>query len=80
MGVRLLSGVLDGTSDATVLVDSVRGVAFGPLFASAWEAEAFCGWLGEDPRRVEAGELAAKFARWRALGASHHAEDRRAES
>lgn len=67
MGVRLLSGVYDGTQHATVMVDSVTGQAFGPLFASQWEAEEFCAWLPRDARTFESAELVVMFAQWRGL-------------
>lgn len=75
MGVRILEGTYDGTRDAAVLVDSVTGTAFGPLFADHDEAEAFLKWLegaetwpdrcSPDPRRIPVVQLAWLLQRYR---------------
>lgn len=48
MGVRVLEGTYDGTEPAAVMVDSVTGFAFGPIFQgddAADQVEAFVAWL-----------------------------------
>lgn len=66
MSVRLLVGEYDGTREACVLVDSVTGLAFGPLFKDDVEAEAFLGALrreGIDARELK--DPARTVQHWR---------------
>lgn len=57
MGVRTLVGTYDGTEDAAVMVDSVSGFAFGPLFDSPDDIHEFLSWLEGMPyAREEAAE------------------------
>jgi hypothetical protein len=50
MGVRTIVGVRDGLPDegtpCACMMDSVTGVAFGPVFGSYEECEAFQKWWG----------------------------------
>lgn len=59
MGVRILEGTYDGATERqrAVLVDSATETAFGQLFDSADQAEAFLTWLPEDPRSYTDAEL-----------------------
>ena len=66
MGVRVT-----GSRDAEVAIyDSVSGVAFGPVFTTTEEAEAFLAHLeliGErDPRVIPVAELCVLAAEWKA--------------
>jgi hypothetical protein len=63
MGVRLTD------SENVALYDSTTGTAFGPIFESRDDAEAFCIWLGEnnevpDPRKHNNGDLKDLYADW----------------
>ena len=62
MAVWILEGSLDHGRCA-VLVDSVSGQAFGPMFADRPDAEDFLEWLGRDPRL--ALDLTSKVDEWR---------------
>jgi hypothetical protein len=65
MGVRLLTGTYDGTQHgATVMVDSVSGTAFGPVFDSWDDAEDFREWAGQDPRTYTPAQLHAAVRAW----------------
>ena len=61
MGVRILSG-----EAGACLYDSVTDWAFGPLFASEEQAEAFCAWhrehYAEDVRQLTDAELQARYS------------------
>lgn len=57
MGVRILVGEYDGTEQMAVMVDSVIGTAFGPLFENADDIESFCAWLRGEPFRLSAGQM-----------------------
>lgn len=71
MGIHILTGRLDGTRDAAVLIDSVTGTAFGPLFTDEDEAEGFLGWLkstyGKDARILGETRLHELVDLWRAI-------------
>ena len=63
MGVR----VTDKTN--VCLYCSTTGVAFGPVFASSFDAEDFLDWFRNncvppDPRDLTPTELVAAYARW----------------
>jgi hypothetical protein len=70
VGVRLLTGEYDGgpSNQSTVLVDSVTGFAFGPVFDSPDDAEEFVEHVrtkdGRDPRTVPDGELERLHVEW----------------
>jgi len=49
MGVRLITGK-SGNQEVTVMYDSVTNWAFGPLFDSPEQAEAFQKWLEAHPK------------------------------
>lgn len=55
---------IDGGKGQVCFADSVTEVAFGPLFESVEDAEAFSKWLGTDPRRFSTAELIEKKHRW----------------
>lgn len=66
MGVRIT-----GMRDSEVaLYDSTTGIAFGPVFSTTEEAEAFLAHLemiGErDPRVIPLGDLVTLAAEWKA--------------
>lgn len=65
MGVRIIEGILDGTTDAAVLVDSCSSTAFGPLFDDADEAHGFLAWLGIDARKIDRSQLAGLLVAFR---------------
>lgn len=48
----------------TCFADSVTEVAFGPLFDSVEDAEAFQEWIGVDPRRWTTHQLCGLKAQW----------------
>jgi hypothetical protein len=50
--------------DRACFADSVTEVAFGPLFHSQADAEAFWEWLGHDPRQHTTEELCDMKAKW----------------
>ena len=52
MGVHVLAGKLEGYREAACLVCSTSGLAFGPLFESREEADAFLAWWGGLDLRV----------------------------
>jgi hypothetical protein len=83
MGVRILVGTYDGTQDdAAVMVDSTSGEAFGPVFDSYDDCEAFSDWFAtaqqedtarelgfdvrRDPRGYSAWHLRKLHAAWKA--------------
>jgi predicted RecB family nuclease len=54
------------TNDTAVaMYDSVTGRAFGPIFYSTDELDAFLDWLGFDPRSVDAAVLETRYAEWK---------------
>lgn len=77
MGVHILSGELNGsTTEAACLVDSVTGVAFGPVFDTHDGAQAFLEWLPGDARALSPGDLAQQIAEWAALPTCSDCEDK----
>ena len=67
MGVRKIVGTYDGTQhDAAVMVDSVSGWAFGPVFDSPEEVEEFIDWLPDDPRTYKDDDLGGLLVSWKA--------------
>ena len=60
------------------LYNSVTGLAFGPVFASNFDAEDFLDWMrteaesngvsSTDPRDLGHGELAIAYGKWQARG------------
>jgi hypothetical protein len=74
MATRYHIGREAGTDrESTVLFDSVTGLAFGPLFESTDEADAFICTLAHDPRAYSSRELADSLAEWRAAGSPRSA-------
>lgn len=66
MSTRLLEGTYDGTHEGrVVLVDSTTEWAFGPVFESREDAEAFLAWCPIDVKRLRPGELADAVWRFR---------------
>lgn len=63
MGTRLIIDP-DGGSDSVAMYDSVTGWAFGPVFATSEDAEAFIEWLPLDARTYSDQELAELHKRW----------------
>lgn len=63
MGTRL---IIDpgGGSDSVAMYDSVTGWAFGPVFSSEDDAEAFIAWLDNDARSYSEGRLAELYKQW----------------
>lgn len=57
MGVRILVGTYDGTQPGAVMVDSVSGFAFGPVFDSYEDCEAFQEWLAREPYIARSDEI-----------------------
>jgi hypothetical protein len=44
--------IISATDGRAVLADTSTGWAFGPVFTSPEDAQAFLRWLGSDPRDV----------------------------
>ena len=69
MGIEILSGSTGDPyriEEQAVMVCNTSGTAFGPVFTSREEAEAFLDWLlPTDPRQLVGGELEATVARFR---------------
>ncbi len=68
MSTRVLTGYGDGRLCAAFF-DSVTGLAFGHIFESGEEAEAFLAYLtkkGVDPRALDSDVLTDKWIQWRA--------------
>ncbi len=57
MSVRTVEGVYDGDRRVAVMVDSVSGFAFGPLFDSTADVDSFVAWceayVGVDVRALD---------------------------
>lgn len=68
MSVRILAGLHDVDVPGAVLFDSVTGWAFGPVFDSAAEAEAFRDWLPDDARSYEDNQLEQLYEQWLRAG------------
>lgn len=62
MGCRILE---DTEENQACFYCSTSGVAFGPLFESHEEAEAFMEFLDADPRKFTVGDLVDKHAEFR---------------
>lgn len=60
MGCR----ILDGGEDGAVFYCSTSDWAFGPVFASAEDAEKFQEWLTCDPRALSEQDLQARYSDW----------------
>jgi|GEM_PF-2080932 hypothetical protein len=77
--------IIAATDGRAVLNDTSTGWAFGPVFPSPEDAQAFLRWLGSDPRdlmlhAILAGRdpdtaLESAYLRW--LADSHQTEGRR---
>lgn len=79
MALWKVTGTMDNGADGTVLIDSVSMLAFGPVFDSAEQADAFSEWACErfgylgistflracTPRRID--DLLAQFREERAV-------------
>lgn len=63
MGVRILDGIYDGTEPAAVLIDSVTGTSFGPMFDDHDHAQAFLDWFATAAREDAALELGLAHCR-----------------
>ncbi len=66
MSTRILTGDADGRPRAAFF-DSVTGLAFGHVFESGEEAEAFLEHLtseGVDPRSLDSDVLTDKWIKW----------------
>jgi hypothetical protein len=70
MGWGILEGKLSHGGKGAVFYDSAVGRAFGPLFDSATEAEAFALFVGGDPRLTTATKMDKEFLRFRASDSS----------
>lgn len=79
MSVRVLEGEYDGGETRAVMVCSVTGLAFGPLFDSGEELLAFLEWFktnndpgvdSGDPREYDPDYLADARRRFLADGAN----------
>lgn len=57
--------ILEGKEGKAAFYCSTTDWAFGPLFDSVEEAEAFLQWLPVDPRKLKDSELEAKHADFR---------------
>ena len=44
--------IVTTTEGRAILTDTSTAWAFGPVFDSPEDAEAFCAWLGTDPRNI----------------------------
>jgi len=60
-----LTNLHDGMTAGYVYVCHTDDVAFGPIMASAGEAEDFADAIGGDPRRFSGEELKKKYFAWR---------------
>jgi hypothetical protein len=72
MSTRIITGDADGRPGAAFF-DSVTGLAFGHIFESGEEAEAFLEYLtaqGVDPRALDADVLTDRWLAWRARWAA----------
>jgi hypothetical protein len=70
MGIRILSGYLDGSHvSGACLYCSTSMTAFGPIFEDEFEAEAFVKWLPNepDPRQYSSEKLDDLYCEWRNL-------------
>lgn len=71
MGVRILVGRYDVTQHKACMVDSVTDHAFGPLFDSEDDVQAFIDWLsdkhGQDPRNLDDRALEARVSHFQQL-------------